>query len=496
MAEVPRTRGPGFSPLPSRPSPRPVSGATAKVKKLTEEALNEMLQTLPEDSFVKPESGQLLVRSIRTLTPQQKVNLFTLIPPEQLPSYDTPLINEAIEEKQRYTLENICNSPVYRHPNLGVSLPPIADVYALDPLEVKQYIDRLSTRVFEIIMDVNYHPTDKRLKYPLKNPVAMAVLLTLYSFVEVVQCDTQTLFQLKDNIINLMSDKVNKLVLAYQTVKKAAIGPLLQLSLPGDKLINDLSQIFPSLPSANTAEDFKKLCSIVINTSIELEVERNNLIKDVSEYQGSERKFLAPFKTFEPADIVVSGPAFGQEEEWIAAIVKEKQEMRLYSYLVEKTKDYLAPYLSGKITRATEDETVGDLKDSFLSDFHREFQNVPLPSDAEVEHFVFNAYLKIGGRGINLKNSENAATFYREQAVFAITEQKRNWEDASATLSGQAYEIDQEIKSHLTTFIAALQHALKLDFPSMHLTDEEIGRLANFTLYNPTTPLPPNWRHT
>lgn len=485
MAEVPKTEGPRFEALPPLPKTPPLSETTGKIKMLMEEELEEMLWTLPETSFETPE-----VRSIKTLIPPQKANLFNLIPIEQELSPGTPLLNEAIQEKRKYDLENICKNPIYWHPNLHVPLPEPSEVPTLPPPVVRDVLIGLTQRVSDLMKSVQYNPKNETPDALLRDPAEMTELLTRYSFAQVVQCDARTLFESKDIVIKLISNKVNELILAYQTMKKALAEVPIKPPLPAENLIHALSKTIASLSSARTAEDFKTLCSDAIDISVKLEVERNTLIKSVCNYLKAQRESLAPFLSLAPADFFLAGPAFGEEERWISSIIEQKQKMAPFIYLIEQTQQFLAPYLNGQITQETENTARGDVKNSILPQFHSEFPNVSL-TDAALEHFLLNAYLKIAGQGVDLRLLEQTRPLHLGEAGQAKAAGK---EDIAKDRENKAQEIQNEIDLRIANLIAALEHSLQIDFGSMNLTPNQIRFLAIHTLFNPNEPLPRKWK--
>lgn len=491
MAEVPKTTGSEFSPLPPRPPSPPLSGATAKLKRLNEEQLEEMLSSLPDFCFERPERGKPVVRSITTLNASQKANLFTFIPIEQQPSPSTPCINEAIEEKRKYDLQNICKNPIYCHPNLNVPLPPFKHLPTLPPQLVQAYLDELTRRVSNLMKAVHFTPKNESPDALLRDPIEMAELLTRYSFAEILQSDPSTLFKEKHRFMALISKEANKLSLAYKTMKKALTNVPIQPPLEGDKLDSDLSKILSSLNDASQAEDFKNLCTIAIETCVKLEVERNNLITKVREYLYSREESLDPFLPSELPPTLLQGPPLGEEEMWISILPTLEEGQRPYLYLIEKTRQFLAPYLSKEITSKNENVARGELKDSFLPGFHEEFKDVPASMDAWIEYFLLNAYLKIAAQGINLENLDETAEYYRE---LEKQETANGYVEAARLHAEQAVVIEEAIESYLKNFATALKHSLKIDFKSMELTNKEIKWLANYTLYNPTTPLPSDWK--
>lgn len=491
MSEVSKSTGPGFGALPPPPPSLPsAKGTKGKVQLLMEKQMEEMFRKLPDAYFETPMEGKPIVRTFETLLPAHKGNLLNLIPIEQEVSPDTPLINSVIVEKQEHDLENISKNPIYRHPNLQVFFSPPWAVPTLDPEGVKGELDQLTQRVSVIMKAVNYSPKDESPGALLRDPVKMAELLTSYSFAEVLRSDASALFRSKNHIFNLISERVNELILAYTTVKQVIREGPIQPPLAGNTLIHDLSQILASLPQASTAEDFKKLCLAAIDASCKLEVERNTLIKYVCKYLKSQRESIAPFLTLEPAEELLAGPAFKEEGEWITQIINQEKMMVPVIYLIEKTKQFLAPYLSGEITRENENIARGDLKSRILPEFHKEFKEAGVLSDAELEQCLLNVYLKIAAQGVDLNVLEETRDFHIREGE----EAKRTGKPKAAMLHFKRANTSQdEIERQKTKFIKGLEHSLKIDFRNLNLNPKQITWLALYTLYSPQEPLPSDW---
>lgn len=479
---------------PSEPNIQPLPQGAEIGHTLEENQLFALFKKVLGEAFDTLDPQHIAEQSLARLTPLQKQNLFALIPPDQESSDLTPNVNIVLEAKKRFDLTNICKNPMYRDPILSVFLPHPSLVEVLPLQQIESTLKRVTKSVQKMMEEANYNPQNESPEALLRNPNEMVELLALASFSTFLRTDAHSLFAIKDTASEALKAKMHVLRFCIKTLADASRLKGLTVSEETSTLSKHLLDLLPSLFSAITAEDFQKVCLDVVKSCVQLTLERETLIKNLCRYLESQRETLSAYLHIEEIaphiDQLLEGPALAKDSLWIVQIEKFNNAVLPYKFLLEKTREFLTPYLERTITPASEEVQRIELKERIIPQFIQNFPEAQL-SEQEIEHFLLSAYLKIASGGVNLKNFENAYRFYVEEAGKATDHGN---EAAAQLLYKKAEEINEQMASHFKNFVAGLKHALRIDFKSMYLTNKEIKWLADETLYNPTTPLPSDWR--
>lgn len=494
MAEL---HGPSISryePASKQPRLETPSTPPPAVKTLGEKQLFTILKNLFGDGLKTTDPQLLIKQSLPLLTPQQKESLFALIPHEQEYSDQTPNVNIVIEEKQKFDLIKICQNPNYRDPAYSLALPDAASVRGMSPEKVRKKLNLLTAAVSSMMARVGFHPKNESPHAVLRNPNEISELLMRYSFFPVLGSDPDTLFEMKETAEPLMRNQINEMLSCIKTLINASSQRHISVSDSCLDRYGHLLEMPEALSSAHTPEEYHKAFFDAFTTYMQLASERQTLVKNLGQYLQTQKETLTPyldFETIQPRiETVLEGPEFGKESEWISQIQKIDDPLLPYTSLLEMTKEFLTPYLEGKITQKTEDVYRHELTRDLIPHFRQLFPKSNL-SDDEIEHFLLSAYLKIASKGVDLQNLENARVFHISEA----REAKKDGNVKARNLHlKKAREIDDAINSHIDSFSSALEHSLRIDFRSMNLTNTEIDWLAMEILCDPQHPLPFNWR--
>lgn len=457
------------------------------VKHLGEKQLGTMLSTLGKSS-------------IHDLSPLELKRLFSLIPPDQERSDSTPNVNIALLKKQQHDLENICRNPIYRHPAFGLLLPQPERVKEMNSPEVRAVLQALTDRVSQMMADTGFQAPHQMTPHALlRSPDELQRLLFYSSCSISLTNPPSALFEKREPIKTAVEEQVRAQLALLTPVLQVVDTVQLQPSERLKTLIEQSKGLSQALSSAKNPEDFTAACVMAANVLAALAVERRQMEHELIERTRGRLEVVASHISIDTDQMLhirklFEGPQAGREEDWAAQMKNLNMVFQPHITIVEWTEEFLAPYLSEKISPKEEDVTRQPLLDTIIPKF-RVLYPASSFTDDEIEHLVLSAYLKAGSGKLDLpklrKFRESMLTSaipytFPHTGELVSREETPEFQRAQGTFA--------TAKELLASFTKALNHSLAIDFREMGLTEKEIAWLARYTFNNPSSPLPFNWR--
>ena len=385
-------------------------------------------------------------------------------------------LNMFLLEQQRKELLSLA-----AYPQCRLRIPSATKIEVMDQGDILGALKAISDRVSGVLERMKLLGVVRRpVQAVLENPIQLLLLTALDRLLSQAS-DPQAFFFKKKHITETMTAIVNSINgILYETkeVYQAIQGGSVTAGAAPVEL-----GFLEKLYTATDPENFRQALveearrTIATGRTIEKEVQRiclftKELLDGLEPYlKGLGMEKFGKLHLF---------PRGMEQKNWLQEIEDFHERIRPFVYLVERIREHLKPYQDRTIRPESEDQFRPELRAWLLPMFRQNFPGSRL-TDEEVQLFILSAYLREGLAG------------WDQLSVLQTI--KNLLEDGIGGYKEVAKQKVLSVEEHREAYPKALKHALRIDFRSMDLTDQEIEFLADSAITNVSFLVPADWRN-